>query len=381
MGTRTTDRVNREAGSRSHELPASPPMPDAASARTARRSVLAEIVPYQGPLPALAMRQLTITLAAWVAVLALMYAGLGISVWLAWALAPLAGFLLVRIFIIQHDCGHGSFLRSRRANDAIGWMCSVLTWTPYANWRVQHAYHHSAWNNLDRRSGRDIYSGCLTVAEYRALTPLRRWVHRVMLHPLVSQVALPPIIFFVLYRFPFDTPLGSNRERASVHRTSLAIAALYAGLALILGTRAVLLVQAPVIAIASIIGVWLFSVQHRFESALWTNNAAWDPITAGLHGSSYLRLPGWLHWFTGNIALHHLHHLSPRIPNYRLQACQRACAVLAESEARALSIGEALRAGRYVLWDESLGRMVRFADLDRRWEAGIDGADAKTAAE
>ncbi len=329
--------------------------------------MLSEIGPYQAPLRASALRQLAFTATAWVAALALMHAGLRMSVWVAWALAPVAAGLLVRIFIIQHDCGHGSYFRSRRANDVIGWICSLATLTPYANWRVQHAHHHATWNNLDRRSGRsDIYSGCLTVAEYRALTPFRRFAHRVMLHPLVAQIALPPIIFFVLYRFPFDTPSGSNRERASVHRTTLAIAGLYTGLALILGVRAVLLVQVPVIAIASIIGVWLFSVQHRFEEALWAHDAAWDPITAGLRGSSYLRLPGWLHWFTGNIALHHLHHLSPRIPNYRLQACQRTCAVLADSEARALSISEALRAGRYVLWDECLGRMVRFADLERR---------------
>ncbi len=353
MDARTTDRADCQTS--------------AEAARSARRSILTEIAPYQAPVRGSALRQLGVTATAWIAVLALMYAGLGLSVWAAWALAPVAGGLLIRIFIIQHDCGHGSYFKSRRANDLTGWICSLATWTPYANWRVQHAHHHATWNNLDRRGGRfDIYSSCLTVAEYRALTPFRRFAHRIMLHPLIAQVALPPIIFFVFYRFPFDTPSSRNRERASVHRTSLAIAVLYTGLALILGARAVLLVQAPVVAIASIIGVWLFSVQHRFELALWADNAAWDPITAGLHGSSYLRLPAWLHWFTGNIALHHLHHLSPRIPNYRLQACQRGCALLAESEARALSIGEALRAGRYVLWDEDLGRMVRFADLERR---------------
>ncbi len=238
----------------------------AGTAQPVRRALLSEVTAYQAPLPASAACQLAITVMAWIAVLVMMYAALRFSVLAAWGLAPVAGGLLVRIFIIQHDCGHGSYVRSRRVNDAIGWMCSLATLTPYGNWRVQHAHHHAAWNNLDRRGGRfDIYSSCLTVAEYRALPPLRRLAHRVMLHPLVAQVALPPVLVFVLYRFPFNTPSCSNRERASVHRTTLALAVLYTSLALLLGARAVFLVQVPVVVVASIVGVWLFAVQHRFE--------------------------------------------------------------------------------------------------------------------
>jgi omega-6 fatty acid desaturase (delta-12 desaturase) len=270
-----------------------------------------------------------------------------------------AAGLVVRIFIIQHDCGHGSFFRSRFANDAVGMLCSVITLAPYAHWRRQHAGHHAHWNNLDRRfSGIDIYSSCMTVSEYLALSPLRRFVLRCAYHPLVSAILLPPLIFFFLYRVPFDTPRTWRRERRAVYLTNLAIAAAFAGLGLLLGFDRVLAVHVPIMVIASIVGVWIFSVQHRFEATVWLRQPRWTFEAASLRGSSYLHLPRVLQWFTGNIGFHHVHHLNPHVPNYRLEACHRAIPAL--RDVPTLGIRSGMQALIFTLWDEERARMVSF---------------------
>ncbi|MGE0418462.1 MAG: fatty acid desaturase [Acetobacteraceae bacterium] len=328
------------------------------------RSVRSRLAAFQVPDRRRSIWQVTSTGALYLALLAVMYAMPWDIAWLGLGLAVPAASMVVRLFIIQHDCGHGSFFRSKRANDILGWCCSLATFTPYANWRYQHAHHHAVWNNLDRRnSGTDIYSGCLTVAEYCALPPFRRLVYRVSMHPLVALLILPPLIFLVLFRWPFDTPCRSNRERLSVWVTNFALLAVYGGLAVILGFWSMLMVHLSVMVIASIVGVWMFSIQHRFEHAMWDRQDSWTPSGAALQGSSHLRLPRILHWFTGNIGFHHLHHLAPRIPNYRLVACQAACEPLLPTS-NSLSVWQAMRAYRFTLWDEERKRMVGFRDID-----------------
>jgi omega-6 fatty acid desaturase (delta-12 desaturase) len=323
----------------------------------------ARLAAFQVPSVALGVGQIASTLLPYFALVAAMYVAAGISTWLTLALAVPAAGLVVRVFIIQHDCGHGSFFRSRRANAALGWVCSVITLTPFANWRRHHANHHAVWNNLDRRDGgADLYSTCLTVEEYRNLSRFQRRLYRGVRHPLVSLILIPPLVFILLYRLPFDTPVAWRRERMSVYATDLAVGAVVVVLMLALGVGPVLLVQLPIMAIASIIGVWLFAVQHKFDDALWSRAAQWETTAAALQGSSYLRLPRVLQWFTGTIGFHHLHHLAPRVPNYRLAACHRACPEIS-GQARPLSLWEALRAPSFALWDEARGRMVRFADL------------------
>jgi omega-6 fatty acid desaturase (delta-12 desaturase) len=282
-----------------------------------------------------------------------------LSMWIALPLSVLAAGFLVRIFIIQHDCGHGSFFRSRRANDLLGSLCSVLTLTPYTFWRRQHARHHGSWNNLGRRaaSGLDIYSSCLTVAEFAQLGRWRRRLYRIGHNSIVSNLVLPPLVFLLLYRVPFDTAKGWRRERRAVLATNIALAGLIGGLGLTIGFGRVAEVQLPIMAIAAIIGVWLFSVQHRFENTLWAPEAEWSFATAALRSSSYLRLPKVLQWFTGNIGFHHVHHLNPRIPNYRLEACHNAVPEL--HRAPTLILRSAIRALHYPLWDTELRRMVR----------------------
>jgi omega-6 fatty acid desaturase (delta-12 desaturase) len=334
--------------------------PDVAEAPD-RRKLLSSIAPFQAPSLPRSISQLGVTAAPYAALLGFMYyAYYHLSPWLSLALALPAAGLVVRLFIIQHDCGHGAYFKSRWANEIVGWLCSLTTFTPYALWRRHHSLHHAVWNNLDKRpGGGDIYSGCLTLTEYEALSPMRQRLYRAALHPLVSQLLLPPVVFILLYRVPFDTPKGWRKERISVYLTNLGIGAFLLTMTLLLGWEPVLLVQLPVIAVASIIGVWLFSVQHRFEHSLWARQTDWSAAGAALHGSSWLRLPKVLQWFTGNIGFHHVHHLMPRVPNYRLQAAHRADPAFA-ANVTGLTFWQALRAPSFTLWDEARGAMVRF---------------------
>lgn len=324
---------------------------------------------FAQPNRARALLQLLTSFAPFVAGCAAMYLVLPVSYGLALCLALPTGMLVVRIFIVQHDCGHGSFFASSRSNALVGWLCSLVTLTPFANWRRQHGLHHADWNNLDRRGGgSDIYSSCLTVRQYLARTPWRRLLYRLPRHPLIANVLLPPLVFVLLYRVPFDTPRDWPRERRSVYLTNGALAALFGTLVALIGWREVLAVHVPIMVVASIIGVWLFTLQHRFETAHWTGRRQWRFVDAALAGSSWLRLPRVLHWLTGNIGFHHVHHLNPRIPNYRLHAAHAE--VQKMRRVPGLGLVEGLRAPRLTLWDEVSGRLVCFREAERRHVAG-----------
>jgi omega-6 fatty acid desaturase (delta-12 desaturase) len=292
-----------------------------------------------------------------------MYLVYPISLLLALSLALPAGVLLVRVFIVQHDCGHGSFFASMRLNAIVGWACSLLTLTPFTNWARQHSLHHGNWCNLDRRKGADLYSACLTVSEYRALSRWRRLLHRLPRHPLVANVLLPPLVFLVLYRVPFDAPKRWKRERRSVYLTNAALLALFCTLSALVGWREVLAIHASIMTVASIVGVWLFSLQHRFETAHWVRRDEWDPANASMEGSSWFDVPPVLHWLTGNIGFHHVHHLNPRVPSYRLGAAHAAVQAIWPVEPLGLTGG--LRAPWLTLWDERRGRLVSFRDAAR----------------
>jgi omega-6 fatty acid desaturase (delta-12 desaturase) len=332
-----------------------PPVPQGTMAE-----MLLETRPFQAPILTRSLSQIATSFGGFLLTCAAMYLCLDLSAWIALPLSLLAAGFLVRIFIIQHDCGHGSFFRSRRANDVLGTICSLLTLTPYAFWRRQHARHHGSWNNLDRRaaSGVDIYSSCLTMAEYLRLGSWRRRLYRVAYHPAVSHLLLPPVVFFLLYRVPFDAAKGWRSERRAVYLTNIVLACLIGGLGLAIGFGRVAAVQVPTMVVASIIGVWLFSIQHRFEHTHWATTAEWSHAGASLRGSSHLRLPRILQWFSGNIGFHHAHHLNPRIPNYRLEECHNAVPDL--QVAPTLSLVSAVTTLRHALWDEQLGRMVPF---------------------
>lgn len=281
----------------------------------------------------------------------------GHSVWWALALAPIAAGLIVRIFIFQHDCGHGSFWKSAAANRWTGLACSVFTLTPYENWRRQHAGHHLHWNDLDNRnSGTDIYSTCLTLTEFKALTRRQRTFYRFVWNPFVALIMLPPVVFLLLYRLPFDTPADWTRERRSVHITNAALIVMFGVLIWVFGWQTVLIAHLPAAVLAAIVGVWMFSLQHRFEDALWAREGAWNARDASLAGSSHLVLPRVLQWVTGNIGYHHIHHLDPRVPNYRLEACHNSDARF--DAAPTVSLWQGLSAMRYCLWDETRARLI-----------------------
>lgn len=332
---------------------------DTSSGKPAAVILRQQILGFQQPFWHRSVFQLVSSFGGFIATCGLMYLLLPVSAWLSLALAPLAAIFVVRIFIIQHDCGHQAFFRSRLTNDWVGRVCSLATFTPFANWRRQHAQHHAGWNNLDTRPGGiDMYSSCLTVREYLSLSRFERLRYRILYHPVVALVILPPLIFLLLYRLPFDTPRAWKAERRSVYLTNLSLLTLIVGLGLALGFGAVLLVQFSIMLIASTVGVWLFSVQHRFETTLWARNGNWKADAAALQGSSYLRLPQALHWATGSIGFHHVHHLNSRIPNYRLRECHEAIPEI--RQVRGITLIEALRGARLALWDEDRRQMVGF---------------------
>ena len=314
---------------------------------------------FQTPNLRSSLWQTATTLGGFLAVSAAMYILADYSYWAVFALSPLAAGLLVQTFIIQHDCGHGAFFRSRRSNWLLGSICSLFTLAPYPSWRRQHAGHHGVWNDLDRRNtGVDIYSTCLTVEEYRSLPPWHRRWYRFSRNPVIANIVLPPFVFLLLFRLPYDMPAGWRRERLAVYLTNIALIALIGGVGLLLGFDRVLAIQLPVVVMASTIGVWLFTIQHRSDHTVWARQKNWNAVTASLSGSSHLRLPRILQWFTGNIGLHHIHHLNPKIPNYRLQKCHDAVSEL--QEIPVMTLRSAFRAMFFTLWDEPRQKMVTF---------------------
>jgi acyl-lipid omega-6 desaturase (Delta-12 desaturase) len=318
----------------------------------------AAVAPYVGPDARRALLQLGTTLALLALSLGTAYRLLAWSVPAALLLAPLSAGLLVRTFIFMHDCAHGSFLPWRRASDLVGFVTGVLTLTPFGQWRRDHALHHASSGDLDRRGHGDVPT--LTVREYLARTPRGRLVYRLIRHPASLMLVGPLHLMFGQRVRPRSKATGTP-QLASVWATNAAIVALGAATVLTLGWKALLLVYLPAYYLAAMAGVWLFYVQHQFEDAYWEAGGEWDYATAALHGSSHLVLPPVLRWFTGSIGLHHVHHLAPRIPNYRLQPCHDATPLL--QGAPVLTPRAGVAALRLALWDEERRRMVRFADV------------------
>ncbi|MHB9144508.1 MAG: fatty acid desaturase [Symbiobacteriia bacterium] len=288
----------------------------------------------------------------------LMYRSLSVSYWLTLALAlPASGFY-VRAFILFHDCGHGALFPSRLANDVLGVATGVLTLTPYYAWRHEHAMHHAAAGNLDRRGVGDIRT--LTVREYEALPPLRRLVYRVYRNSAAFLLFGPVAVFVITQRF--FSGVGGRRERHSVYTTNLILLAVVGIMWATIGLKAFLLVHLPIVWIGGAIGIWLFYVQHQFEGTTWDRQSEWDFTEAALHGSSFLPLPRLLDWFSGSIGYHHIHHLSPRIPHYLLARCYGESPVL---HVTPLPVWAGIKAMFLALWDEDEHRLVGFRAVRR----------------
>src|SRR6266496_2382640 len=315
------------------------------------------VVQYQKPSTGRALWQIVNTLGPYSLLYYLIYRSLTVSYWVTLPLAILAGAFLVRLFIIFHDCGHGSFFQSRKANDLLGFITGVLAFAPYYHWRWEHALHHATSGGLDRRSLGDIWT--LTVLEYLESSRWKRFAYRLARNPIVLFVLAPLFLFLVKYRLP--KARASRRERHSVYWTNLAILGMAAGLSRVFGLKAYLLIQLTGLMVAGSAGVWLFYVQHQFEEVYWERGDQWDYATAALKGSSFYKLPRVLQWFSGNIGYHHIHHLSARIPNYHLEKCHKAEPLFQTVKPVTLFIS--LKSFTYRLWDEQRRTLVGYSHL------------------
>lgn len=278
-----------------------------------------------------------------------------ISIWLALALTPIAAGFLIRAFIISHDCGHGGFFRSRRWNTIIGTITSLLVFTPYEQWRHEHAQHHATGGDLDNRGIGDIAT--MTVAEYAKASRWTRLRYRVHRSPWVLFTIGPMIQFLILQRF--SRRKMTRREHWSIWQTNAMIVGMVAPLWLILGTKTYLLIQMPTMAIACAVGVWLFYVQHQFEGVYWARHDEWQFEKGAVDGSSFYKLPRLLQWITGSIGYHHIHHLSPNIPNYYLEKCYRENPMF--QNVKHITLRSSLRSLRFRLWDEEAGQLVGYS--------------------
>ncbi len=327
------------------------------------------VAPFRKPNPWLSVWQIANSFVPFLLTWYLMYLSLGFSYWITLGLGLLAAGFQLRLFIIFHDCGHHSFFKSAKANDIIGSICGVFSFTPYYHWRHLHALHHAHVGNLGHRIERelmpltikkytenngDVFT--LTVNEYQQLSPGKKLIYRLYRNPFVLFLIMPMFLFLILHRF--CNPRAARRERLSVYGTNLALFGLGLALSLTIGLGPLVLIQLPIVFFSATMGVWLFYIQHQFEATYWEQEGNWSFVIAALKGSSYYKLPRILQWFTGNIGFHHIHHLSPRIPNYYLQKCHNAHALFQQTNFVNLRLG--LRSIFLRLWDEEQQKMVGF---------------------
>ncbi|MBC2834443.1 fatty acid desaturase [Paragemmobacter straminiformis] len=320
---------------------------------------------YRDPSTKRSILELAATLVPFLALWGLAWASMSVSLWLTLALAVANGFFLVRLFCIQHDCGHAAFFHSRRAQDWVGRCMGVLTLTPYDVWKRTHSMHHARHGNLDQRGIGDILT--LTVAEYRARGWFGRLMYRLYRNPLVLFVLGPAWLFFLQNRLPMGLMTAGVRYWISAMGTNAAIAI---GLGLIIwlgGFMPVLLIYIPTSVVAGTLGVWLFYVQHQFEETHWAKEGDWQLHDAALAGSSHYVLPQPLQWLSANIGIHHVHHLYSRVPFYRLPEILRDHKELAD--AQRLTPLQSLRSVGLKLWDEQRGRLMSFAEARRLYDA------------
>jgi omega-6 fatty acid desaturase (delta-12 desaturase) len=334
---------------------ASPPLALAAEPVAQRPFWREDLAPYAQPHLGRSMRELATSVLPYLGLSVLMYLSLKVSYLLVLAIAvPAAGFL-VRTFILFHDCSHGSLLRSKRANTWLGAVLGLFVYSPFLRWRHDHAIHHATSGDLDRRGGGDVHT--LTVSEYQALSPRSRLLYRLFRNPLVMFGIGPIAALLVGPRIVSRD--ARPRMKRSVIGTNIVLAVVVAALCWLIGWQDFLLVQAPTVMLAGSAGIWLFYVQHQFEDAYWQESGGWSYADAALRGSSYLKLPKVLQFFSGNIGLHHVHHLNARIPNYNLQRAHDENPIF--HSVPTLSFMDGMRAVRLKLWDERTGRMVGFA--------------------
>jgi omega-6 fatty acid desaturase (delta-12 desaturase) len=300
--------------------------------------------------------QLVNTSVLYIILWGLMVYSLNYAYWITILLAIPAAGMMVRLFIIFHDCGHGSFFTSSKANHWVGSIIGVFVFTPYYYWRQSHAVHHATAGNLDKRGVGDVWT--MTVEEYLGASPWQRFKYRVYRNPFVMFVLAPLLMFLFAHRIPLAS--FKKRERNSVHWTNLYLLIYIVVLSLLIGFKQFVLIQIPILWIASAAGVWLFYIQHQFEGVYWDRSENWDFVKAGLEGSSFYQLPKVLQWFTGNIGFHHIHHLSPKIPNYKLEPCHTSTPIF---QIKPITLLGSMKSLAFRLWDEKQRKLVGYHAL------------------
>ncbi|MGZ8226204.1 MAG: fatty acid desaturase [Methylococcaceae bacterium] len=327
--------------------------------QTLREDLIQAVSKYAQPDYRKAFWQIANTLLPYIGLWVLMIITVlyGLPFWTTLLLTvPAAGFL-VRLFILFHDCCHGAFFPSRRANRVLGYIAGILTFTPFEDWQRTHVIHHSASGNLDRRGVGDIWT--LTVEEYLSASWLKRLAYRLFRNPLVLFGIVPLVLFLIIQRFPSSG--AKKRERNSVIYTNIAIAAIITVMSFTLGFQSYVLIQLPIIIMAATAGMWLFYVQHQYEGVYWARQQNWDLTSSGLEGSSYYKLPKVLQWIVGNIGLHHIHHVRANIPNYNLQRCYNEVPVL--QAVTPITLRKSLKSLWLNLWDEQKQKLVSFRSI------------------
>ncbi|MBW6459642.1 MAG: fatty acid desaturase [Bacteroidales bacterium] len=315
------------------------------------------ITRYNNPRMSSSIWQMINSIIPYLLLWVLMIYTLNISFWLTLPITILAAGFLTRIFIIFHDCGHGSFFRSRKLNFIIGSVCGIFAFTPYHSWTDSHRAHHQTVGNLDKRGMGDVWT--YTVREYKALSPMKRLGYRLYRHPLVL-LGIGGLFKFVISN-RFTTRRMTWKQRLNIYFTNTIWAIIFAGMHLLIGWKAFLLIQLPVIYFASIGGVFLFYLQHQFDEVIWCRQEDWDYKTMAMDGSSFFKLPAILQWFTGNIGFHHVHHLGPTIPNYKLAKCHRENEIF--RDIKPITLIESFKSLKIRFWDEDQQRVVSLGDL------------------
>ncbi|KIL50023.1 fatty acid desaturase [Jeotgalibacillus soli] len=287
----------------------------------------------------------------------LAYQSLSISIWLTLALAVVAAGFVVRIFIIFHDCCHGSFFKNKKANNLLGTITGIITMFPYEKWKREHSIHHATSSNLDKRGTGDVW--VMTVDEYVAASSKKRLAYRLYRNPIVMFGLGPLYLFFISNRL--NRKDARRKERMSMYIINLSIVAIYALLIWAIGWQAFLIVHGPIMFVSGALGIWLFYVQHQFEDSYFEDETEWDYVKAAVDGSSYYKLPKVLQWVTGNIGYHHVHHLSPRVPNYNLEKAHESTPPL--HQATTITMGSSLKSIRFRLYDEKRKTFVSFKEV------------------
>jgi omega-6 fatty acid desaturase (delta-12 desaturase) len=316
-----------------------------------------EVAPFEIPNVKSAIIQLINTLGPLIALWYTSYLLTSVSIWLSLPVSVVAAFFVVRTFILFHDCCHQSFLPNRVLNDIIGNITGVITMIPYQQWKNEHAIHHSTSSNLDKRGVGDIW--IMTVDEYKSATTWNKLAYRIYRHPIMMFGFGPIIVFLFLYRFNRKTARRAERINSYLMNTYMLL--FYSTLVWLVGWQTFLIVQVPIFMVSGMLGIWLFYVQHQFEDTYFEREDEWSFVRAAVDGSSYYRLPAFLQWLTGNIGFHHVHHLSPKVPNYNLEQTHEQVVTL--QKATTISIRTSLQAVRFRLWDEQNRTMIHFRDL------------------